>query len=193
MLPPRERYRSKPVSERKQTAAIYPLLAIVMDSADRPSKLVDKLEMLRRGTSMLLAIELYSSVHHRLPDSLGDLAAEFSMGIEIISNVVSRNSLRTIAAGQFGDFVKAVVDVERGIMAIGGDLQADEQALLLDAGSELQYLWGINLYPDLPKDQWVEFDSMINVRPTAGNRSRSVESPSVREKILSIAARLVED
>ena len=110
------------------------------------------------------------------------------MRIEIISSAITRNSLRAIAAGQFGDFVKAVVDLERGSMAIGGDLHADEEAMLLDAGSEPQNLWGINLYPDLPLDQWVEFDSMINVRPAAGNRSRGVENPSIRERIHTIAA-----
>ena len=78
-------------------------------------------------------------------------------------------------------------------MAIGGDLHADEEAALLDVGSVQRNLWGINLYADLPTDQWVEFDSMINVRPAEGNRSRDVENPSIREKILAIAARLVQD
>jgi hypothetical protein len=119
--------------------------------------------------------------------------AAFNMGIEIIDTVITRNTLRAIASGQFKDFVKAVVDVERGVMAIGGDLHADEESALLDTGSDQRNLWGINLYPDLPADQWVEFDSMINVRPSAGNRSREVESPLIREKILEIAAGLVED
>ena len=117
----------------------------------------------------------------------------FNMGIEIIDAPITRDRLKEIAAGQFGDFVKAVVDVERGLMAIGGDLHADEEATLLDAGSDQRNLWGINLYPDLPIDQWVEFDSMINVRPSASNRSREVENPLIREKILTIAARLVKD
>ena len=114
------------------------------------------------------------------------------MEIEIIEAPITRNRLRDIAAGQFCDFVKAVVDVERGLMAIGGDLHADEEATLLDAGSDQRNLWGINLYPDLPPDQWVEFDSMINVRPSESNRSREVENPLIREKILAITAKLVQ-
>ena len=106
----------------------------------------------------------------------------FNMGIDIIDTPITRNRLRDIAARQFGDFVKAVVDVERGLMAIGGDLHADEESTLLDAGSDQRNLWGINLYPDLPPDQWVEFDSMINVRPSESNRSREVENPLIREK-----------
>ena len=101
--------------------------------------------------------------------------------------------LKEIADGQFGDFVKAVVDVERCLMAIGGDLHADEEAVLVDSGSAQRNLWGINLYPELPVDQWVEFDSMINVRPSEGNRSRDVENPSIREKILAIVSNLVPE
>jgi hypothetical protein len=113
---------------------------------------------------------------------------EIDMTIEIIHSSTTRERLKEIAAGQFGDFVKAVVDVERGHLAIGGDLHADEEAALIDIGSVQGNLWGINLYTDLPADQWVEFDSMINVRPSEGNRTREVENPAIREAILAIVA-----
>ena len=115
------------------------------------------------------------------------------MAIEILSNSISRNELKGIAAPQFGDFVKVVVDVGRGIMAVGGDMHADEEACLLDDGSRQRDLWGINLYPDLPEDQWVEFDSMINVRPSEGNRARDVEDAAIRSSILTIVKRLVRE
>ena len=86
---------------------------------------------------------------------------------------------------------EAVVDVEQGIMAIGGELHSDEEAVLLDQRSEQRHLWGINLYPDKPLNEWIEFDSMINVRPSGGNRSRSVESSDIRETITRIVNRLV--
>jgi hypothetical protein len=114
------------------------------------------------------------------------------MSIDVVHTGTTKSALKQIAASQFGDFVKAVVDVERGLMAIGGDLHADEEAALLDIGSVQSNLWGINLYPELPEDQWVEFDSMINVRPSEGNRSRDVESPEIREKIVAIVGRLVQ-
>lgn len=76
-------------------------------------------------------------------------------------------------------------------MAIGGELHADEEAALLASGSEQQNLWGINLYPAQPEDDWVEFDSMINVRPALGNRSRGVEDPAIQAKILAIVRELV--
>jgi hypothetical protein len=113
------------------------------------------------------------------------------VSIRIISAPISREELRRMAAQQFGDFVKAVVDVQRGLMAVGGELHADEEALLLQEGSRQANLWGINLYPDLPPTELVEFDSMINVRPAQGNRSRGVEDPEVRGRIQEIVARLI--
>lgn len=112
------------------------------------------------------------------------------MEITVVRDAISRGELTEMAKRQFGDLVKAVVDVERGIMAVGGELHADEEAVLLDQGSEQRHLWGINLYPEKPLEEWIEFDSMINVRPSHGNRSRDVESPEIRETIMSIVNRL---
>ncbi len=115
------------------------------------------------------------------------------MEIRVIRDTVSRAELAEMATQQFGDLVKAVVDVERGIMAVGGELHADEEAVLLDLGSEQRHLWGINLYPRKPQEEWIEFGSLINVRPSQGNRSREVEDPAVREVIAAIVSRLVRD
>jgi len=112
--------------------------------------------------------------------------------IEIVRTQVALQHLGSLAEGLFGEFVKAVVDVRRGIMAIGGDLHADEEALLLTEGSTQSDLWGINLYPDQRGESgWIEFDSMINVRPRQGNRSRSVEDPDIRRQIVEIVDSLV--
>ncbi|MFN0060709.1 MAG: DUF5674 family protein [Planctomycetota bacterium] len=89
--------------------------------------------------------------------------------------------------------VKAVIDCHARIMAIGGEMHSDEEALLLDQGSAQANLWGINLYPDKHSDDWIEFDSMINLRPFHGNRSRGIGDPLIRTKIISIVAELVKD
>jgi hypothetical protein len=102
------------------------------------------------------------------------------------------DDLKKMAAGRFGDMVKAVVDVERGIIVVDAELHADQEALLLDEGSRPNDLWGINLYPDLEGEDFVEFDSMINLRPSQGNRSRGVENQALRARILSIVDSLVE-
>jgi hypothetical protein len=113
------------------------------------------------------------------------------MEITIVRDAISREALTEIAKQQFGDMVKAVVDVEQGVMAIAGELHSDEEAVLLDQGSAQRHLWGINLYPDKSINEWIEFDSMINVRPSGGNRSRYVESSDVREAITRIVSRLI--
>jgi len=112
--------------------------------------------------------------------------------ISIVRDHVSIATLRDLAETGFGDLVKAVIDVRLGLMAIGGELHADEETLLLDEGSNQADLWGINLYPmEFQTSGWLEFDSMINVRPRQGNRTRSVEDPAIRERIVEIVGRLV--
>jgi hypothetical protein len=70
-------------------------------------------------------------------------------------------------------------------------MQADQEAALLAEGSAQADLWGINLYPELPEMEWLEFDSMINLRPSVGNRSRGVDDPATREAIAALVTRLV--
>lgn len=113
------------------------------------------------------------------------------MPIKIIEQQIAKSELFELAKERFGDLIKAVVDVERGTMAIGGELHSDEEALLLDQGSCQQALWGINLYPDKSGDEFIEFDSVINLRPSQGNRSRGIVDPIIRQKIKEIIAQLV--
>ena len=96
-----------------------------------------------------------------------------------------------MAASRFGDMVKASVDIARGVMVLGGELHADEEALLLEDGAKQADVWGINLYPDEAGDAWIEFDSMINVRPAQGNRSRGVEDPTIQLAIRRLVDALV--
>ena len=96
-----------------------------------------------------------------------------------------------MAAQRFGDMVKGVVDLKRGVVLLDADLHADEEAELLAGGSVQQDLWGINLYPDLPEAEWLEFDSMINLRPSFGNRSRGVDDAETRERIADLVRRVV--
>ena len=106
---------------------------------------------------------------------------ELSMPMTMVEKQVDRSYLAEIAKERFGDLVKAVVDVQRGIMMIGAELHSDEEAALLDHGSEQQHLWGINIYPTKSGEEMIEFDSMINLRPSQGNRSRDVNDPIVRQ------------
>ena len=114
------------------------------------------------------------------------------METRIIKKPISKKELLEIAKKQFGDLVKAVVDIEQGIMAIGGELHADgETALIEQKGSKREHTWGINLYPEIVNDKWIEFDSLINLKPSLGNRSRGVDNPEIQKKIRNIVEKLV--
>jgi hypothetical protein len=104
---------------------------------------------------------------------------------------VSMDELRQLAAHRFGDMIKAVVDISRSVMLLDAELHADQEAGLLSEGSAQQDLWGINLYPDVEGPDWLEFDSMINLRPSFGNRSRGVDDPATRAAITTLVHRLV--
>lgn len=114
------------------------------------------------------------------------------MPVYIITEIIDKKRLSEIAKERFGDLVKAVVDIEKNIMAIGGDLHSDEEAILLEEGSRQPHLWGINLYPHKSEHEWIEFDSVINLRPSQGNFSRGVDNPEARKKIKEIVDGLVK-
>ena len=97
-----------------------------------------------------------------------------------------------MAANTFGNMVKAVIDVDRELIAVDAELHSDLEALLLEDGSKQKNIWGINLYPEIQSDDFVEFDSMINMRPSQGNRSRGVENEEMRKKVIKIVAKKIK-
>ncbi len=97
----------------------------------------------------------------------------------------------TEAEDSFDGMIKAVVDIDQEIMALGGEWHSDAERILLEAGSQQQNLWGINLLLERPKEQMIEFTSLINIRPQAGNRTMMIEIPSVKEKINQIVIKLI--
>lgn len=111
--------------------------------------------------------------------------------MKLLKKPILLESLHKMAQAGFGNFVKAVVDIEKGIMAIGGELHADEEALLIEGGSRQRDLWGINIYPELEKGERVEFDSMINLKPAQGNRTRGVDDIEIKNKILTIVDKFI--
>ncbi|MFH0887053.1 MAG: DUF5674 family protein [bacterium] len=111
--------------------------------------------------------------------------------MEIIKDHIALSKLREMSKAGFGNMVKAVVDINREIMAVDAELHADEESLLIENGSAQEYLWGINIYPDLAGDERIEFDSMINLRPAQGNPTRNVENDAIRNQITGIVNRLI--
>ena len=107
------------------------------------------------------------------------------------SDPISFEELRRLVPGRFRDMIKGVVDLQRRLLVIDADMHADQEAALLADGSDQRDLWGINLYPQLEGPDWLEFDSMINLRPSFGNRSRGVDDAATREAIAALIASLV--
>ncbi len=112
--------------------------------------------------------------------------------MKIVKQAITIDELKQMAGNLFGDMVKAVVDVDRELVAVDAELHSDLEALLLDDGSKQKSLWGINFYPEMSGDKFIEFDSMINMRPSQGNKSRGVENEKLRKKITEIAAKRVK-
>jgi len=112
--------------------------------------------------------------------------------MKIVNDRISIEELKILAENLLGDLVKAVVDVKNNILILDAELHADMEAFLLENGSEQENLWGINLYPDMKGEDFIEFDSMINIRPRQGNRSRSVEDINIRNKIINIVNNKIE-
>lgn len=114
------------------------------------------------------------------------------MEIRVIKNPIKKAELKRIADEWGSDFVKGVVDVARGIMAVGGAFHTDEEEMLVEQGSRRENLWGINLYPQKTEDAWIAFDSLINIKPAQGNRSMNVEDNDIKERIKTIIRALIE-
>lgn len=104
---------------------------------------------------------------------------------------ITLDELRQLLGRRFNDFVKGVIDLRRRVLIVDADMHADQEAALLAEGSSQTDLWGINLYPELSETEWIEFDSLINLRPSFGNRSRGVDDPATREAITTALAELV--
>ena len=111
--------------------------------------------------------------------------------MQILQEPVSREELKRIAENTFGDMVKCVADVRLNLLAIDADLHADLETLLLDNGSAQEDLWGFNLWVEEEGQDFVEFDSLINIRAWQGNPSRDVLNPEVRETIMSVIAKFI--
>lgn len=113
--------------------------------------------------------------------------------MELVNKSISLATLNQMADKMFGHLVKAVIDIEQKIMLVDANFHADEEQVLLEEhGSEQKNLWSINLHPEKwGTPEFIEFDSMINIRPSMDNRTRGVENVKIQEIIRKIVLGLV--
>ncbi len=115
------------------------------------------------------------------------------MEIRIIEEKIGKEELRKIAEENYGDMTKAVVDIEKEIIAIGGEFHSDASVVLVEKeGSNQEDVWGFNIYPDEPKENRLEYDSLVNIKPKQGNRDVIIGSEEIRERIKKIVDNLIE-
>lgn len=114
------------------------------------------------------------------------------MEIKIVKNKISRDEIKRLAEESYGEMVKAVVDVERKVLAVGGEMHVDGEEILLKDGSRQADLWGINLFPERKGDDFIEYESLINIRPRDGNRSMEIEDKDIRNRIKEVISNLIE-
>ena len=112
--------------------------------------------------------------------------------MKIISQPIKRSELSDMLPGYFDDMIKGVVDVRQRVAGLDAELQADIEKELLSQGSSQSDLWDINLYPEMEGDDFIEFDSLINIRPYQGNRSRDVQDPAIRKQIVDTINSLIQ-
>jgi len=111
--------------------------------------------------------------------------------IVVVESRMARSELSRLVDAYFGDMVKLVVDVHREVVAVGGELQADADELLLAQGSRQADLWGVNYYPGRGAEGCLEYTALINIRPSQGNPSMEVQDAGARELIRSLVSRLI--
>ena len=111
--------------------------------------------------------------------------------MQIISPSISKKDITGKYLHHFKDMVKVVIDIENKILAIDAELHSDLEELLLKNGSKQENLWGINIYPEADKEKFIEYTSLINIRPSQGNASMDIKSNDLRVKIQKIVNSLI--
>ena len=112
------------------------------------------------------------------------------MEILVTNEPVAEEKLREMADEWHGTLVKGAADIERGILALGGEWHMDANVKLIEEGSSQEHLWGFNIYPDERGAAALEYISLINIRPAQGNRNMELQDEALRSKIRAIAARI---
>lgn len=115
------------------------------------------------------------------------------MEIRIVKDKISLAEVEALAENWYGEMVKAVADLENGILAIGGEFHSEGAELLFKNGAKNENIWGFNIYPAKSRNEWLEFNSLVNIKPLASNRSMEIESQDIKNKIIEIVGKIIND
>lgn len=114
--------------------------------------------------------------------------------MQIVKDLITIDELSKMSENMFDGLVKTVVDIKKELIAVDAEMHADEEKELLENGSKQEDLWGINLYPEkFGTDDFIEFDSMINLRPWQNNRTRGVDDTKIQQIIIKIVNNKIKE
>ena len=113
------------------------------------------------------------------------------MEIQILNHKIDMEEVKKLADLWYGTMIKGCVDVELGRVALGGDYHIESSELLTKTGSLLENVWGFNIRFEENPDGVLEFDSMVNIKPNFGNRSRNIGNPEIANKAEEIIRKFI--
>ena len=114
------------------------------------------------------------------------------MPIKLFRKKILKSELEILAQETFVDMVKGVADLHQKIFALGGELHADCEEVLIEEGSQQSDLWGFNIYLNKDKNERLEYTSLINIRPKDGNFGRELKIEPLRQKLKQIVDELID-
>ena len=114
------------------------------------------------------------------------------MSIKILDNKINIEEVKKLADSWYGTMIKGTVDVELRRVALGGDYHIESSEILTSSGSKFEDVWGFNIRFEENKDGVLEFDSMVNIKPNFGNRSRGINNQEVIKKATHIIYKFID-
>jgi hypothetical protein len=108
------------------------------------------------------------------------------MEIKIVEDKINLEDLKRLAQTFYVSMIKGVVDIEKNIVAFGGEYHMDANVLLIENGSKQKDIWGFNLYFDKPRENWIEYTSLVNIRPAVNNLDMEVQDEEIKERMREI-------
>lgn len=115
------------------------------------------------------------------------------MNIKVVKDKISTAELKELGKVFYDTMIKGVVDIENEIIAFGGEYHIDANGVLIDEGSRQSDIWGFNIVFERSKDSWIEYISLINIRPQAGNMNMEVQDSLIRDKMKKIINSKIHD
>ncbi len=111
--------------------------------------------------------------------------------MEILRNPITKQQLKDRYSSIFGSMTKGVADIEKGLIALDGEMHADLEQILLEKGSEQENLWGFNLFNGEEGDGFIEYTSLINIRPQQGNKSMEIVDKGIRSAVRKLVEKYI--